>query len=58
MNSGSWVDGGGRLELSTCARYLPRWVGRGWLGRTPQAKDTNDGLGVGGRWDVLSALTQ
>lgn len=49
------MDGGGS---GTCARHLAQWVGRERLGRTLQAKDTNDGLGVGGHWAVLSELTQ
>lgn len=47
----------GGLELRACARHLARWVGREWLGRALGAKDTNDGLGVGGRWNKLSVLT-
>lgn len=39
------------LELRTCARHLAQGVGREWVGSALQAKDTNDGLRVGGRWD-------
>lgn len=39
------------LELRACARHLAQGVGREWVGSALQAKDTNDGLRVGGHWD-------
>lgn len=50
------MDGGGSGTEGMC-QHLAQWVGREWVGRTLQAKDTNDGLGGGGRWAMLSALT-